>query len=114
MIVFQLEGWIYYQEPRKCGKENCSTCTGGSGHVYWWKRRKKVRTYIGKQLPTAIEYIRTQLEASQVTITTHIHLLQADINTLSKLKNGETLTKEEKFRLDQLGYGYCLLDLPQA
>lgn len=111
---FVLEGWTYYQEERRCGKPSCKTCQEVGAHFgYWWRRKKgSKREYIGRELPEEVNQLRTRLEATTATIESHISMLFNDIQLLQKLRNRQPLIKEEKFRLAELGYKYCLVDEP--
>ena len=61
MNRFELEGKIYYQQGRKCGRKTCACATGGPLHgPYWYSREHaggKV-DYIGRELPEAVEKAR--------------------------------------------------------
>ena len=56
--------YCWQQQRRKCGK-NCRTCQEKGGHgPYWykyWREGERVRSkYVGKQLPTDIEFLESK------------------------------------------------------
>ncbi len=76
MQRFTLQGSIYYQQFRKCGKGTCTTCANprSNGHgPYWYRRDRRTGKihYIGRHLPpqiTATQAARSTLRVDATAI----------------------------------------------
>ena len=114
---FYLEGVLYYQEFRKCGKSSCSVCRGREGHgPYWYSRNVDTgeRLYIGKELPDDVVMARSFLERSPVLLGLNSleAQLTARLNAVRKLQRREGLTEREKLYLVEFGLSGALVKKP--
>ena len=108
MDAFYLDGWHYTQQWRRCNKPECK-CNEGELHgPYWYKRHTKTRqqVYIGRNLKPAVVALVNERSAYEETIKAHIAQLAADQRLLQDLIEGQSLSLQERHRLEQLGYGH--------
>jgi hypothetical protein len=53
---FSLDGWTYYSQIRKCGKDGCKCAAGEPHGPYWYRRNRRSGEieYVGKELPDGV------------------------------------------------------------
>ena len=114
---FYLEGVLYYQEFRKCGKSSCTVCRGGDGHgPYWYSRNLDTgeRSYIGKELPEDVVLACSFLRRSSVLLglVSLEAQLMARLNAVRKLQRREALSDGERGYLVDCGLAEALVKKP--
>ena len=118
MDRFELQGIVYYQQGRKCGKPDCACVSGELHGPYWYSRDvayNKV-SYLGKELPENVAKARAALIKSQARIKAKIAEIADKVIQLEKQKNalkllsgGMALSPSHKAIIQKFGFGPCLV-----
>jgi len=118
MNRFELQGIIYYQQGRKCGKPDCVCASGELHGPYWYSRDMAYNkvSYLGKELPVNIAKARAALAKSQARIkakiaeiTDKVIQLEKQENALKLLLAGMALSPSHKAIVHKFGFGLCLV-----
>ena len=112
MDRFNLQGKIYYQQMRKCGKDNCRICREGNGHGPYWYVRDKTSgqvKYIGKSLPSTVERALEFYKLHRAEIVRMRERLRDELRAVEKLLAHMELTSEECAIIRTLGFGDALV-----
>lgn len=110
-MTFTIQGFTYYQQYRKCGKDGCK-CNHGEPHgPYWYKRSLNANRihYVGKDLPEHVEAAYEALMENRSKLHSTRRRLLDEANTIKKLLAGQRLTNAEKAIIDHLGFAECLV-----
>ncbi len=112
MDRFTLQGTIYYQQGRCCGRPGCKCASGRDEDLhgpYWYKHAGGTVTYIGRELPADVARVRA---AHQKMLTSMCHM-QAELldraDALGRLIRNEPLQDGDRALLERLGFGAAIL-----
>ena len=118
MNRFELQGIVYYQQGRKCGKPDCACASRELHGPYWYSRDvayNKV-SYLGKELPGDVAKARMALTKSQARIkakiaeiTDKVIQLEKQENALKLLSAGMALSSSHKAIIQKFGFRSCLV-----
>jgi hypothetical protein len=118
MDRFELQGIVYYQQGRKCGKPDCACASEELHGPYWYSRDvayNKV-SYLGKELPGNVAKARAALTKSQARIKAKIAeiaykviQLEKQENALKLLSAGMALSPSHKAIVQKFGFKSCLV-----
>lgn len=114
---FELEGIVYYQQTRKCGKKSCRCANGGPLHGPYWYTRDILSgrvEYLGKELPPVIVAVKKAHEFMLPMMTVRLRKLKAQADALEWLRRNAHLTANDKVRLIAMGFGDALVCEPGA
>jgi hypothetical protein len=108
---FSLDGWTYYSQIRKCGKDGCKCAAGEPHGPYWYRRNRRSGDveYVGKELPDGVGEAHFALSVQRADIMATQRKLLDQAQTLERLINGDVLTLAEKATVSDLGFGNCLV-----
>lgn len=113
---FELQGVVYYQQGRKCGRPTCR-CAQGLLHGPYWYARDLVSgavKYIGKRLPVEVEAARLWHDTLLPEMTARRRELQAQADALTKLIRHAPLSAADEALLEALGFGPALVSEPRG
>lgn len=110
---FNLEGWTYYQQGRKCGKPDCK-CQNGELHGPYWYKRDRYGTinYIGKELPADVATARAWHDILLHDIDKKRHILLTMYDAMTRLIRNESLTATDRQIIEYMGFGNTLVPRP--
>lgn len=108
---FSLDGWTYYYQTRKCGKDGCKCAAGAPHGPYWYRRNRRSGDveYVGKELPDGVGEAHFALSTQRAEIMATRRQLLDQAQALERLINGDALTLAEKAIVHELGFGNCLV-----
>jgi hypothetical protein len=112
MDRFILQGTIYYQQGRQCGRANCKCASGRDEDLhgpYWYKHSRGKVTYLGKELPAAVAEVRAAHERLLAQMSHKRLELLGQADALERLMHNEPLEDGDGAILEQLGFGAALL-----
>lgn len=118
MDRFELQGIVYYQQGRKCGKADCACAQGELHGPYWYARDVSYNkvSYLGKELPGNVVKARAALAKSQARIRAKIHEINAKVmaletqeNALKLLAAGMLVSAQHKALIRKMGFASCLV-----
>ena len=110
---FELQGYRFYRQGRKCNKDGCR-CQDGDLHGPYWFRRDQVKgtvKYIGTNLPDPVVWAYWACRKDAGAIVADIRELKSRLSILTKLQNQQRLTPSERMVLRELGYRECLINV---
>ncbi len=111
---FEIDGQIFYQQGRKCGKNNCQCANGQQHGPYWYRRNQesgKVR-YIGKNLSSEVVAAIEAIMADGEKIIDKRLELEEQSKALARLLAGESLSDSDCEIIKDFGFGACLVSGP--
>lgn len=108
---FNLEGWTYYQQGRKCGNPDCKCARGELHGPYWYKRNISSGTvfYIGKNLPGDIAAARTWHDLLLSDMVKRRRILATMFDAMTRLMKNEALSPQDRQIIQYLGFGQTLV-----
>ena len=115
MASFSLEGVTYYQQGRRCGRATCKCAQGELHGPYWYGRDMATGkvSYIGRELPQAVERARRDYNRLVVRMDRYIRDLSAQLEAVTKLRRYEPLTEQDRAVLRAMELGDALVqDVP--
>jgi len=111
---FELEGFAYYRQGRRCGRPGCK-CAAGELHGPYFYRRDLVSgkvAYVGKQLPEAVSAAREYHNAMLGMMLGERRRLAEQLDALSRLIGNRCLSESDRATLTALGFGAALVSEP--
>ncbi len=118
MDRFELQGSVYYQQGRKCGKSNCQCASGKLHGPYWYVRHIATGQvkYLGKELPVEVAQARATLKkvlpkirARQKELSDKRYALDKQIDALEYLMAGRAISDGDTKIIQSLEFGKCLV-----
>lgn len=107
---FWYNGWQYFAQGRRCGREGCACAAGEPHGPYWYRRRKSgAREYVGRELDRRLCQAVELRDGLAPALAAHVVQLQADSALLEAVMEGtRPLQLADKQRLDELGYAMLI------
>ena len=107
---FWYNGWQYFHQGRRCGREGCKCLAGELHGPYWYRRRKSsYREYVGRELDRRLLDAVGLRDSFRETLQYHIDVMEEQIALLQAVISGEReLDTADRLRLESLGYPMLL------
>ncbi len=108
---FEMDGFIYYQQGRKCGKKNCQCASGKLHGPYWYRRSTKSGRvhYVGKNLELGIvRAFEARLKNEEKIIEKRLKMID-EYEALGRLLAGESLSASDCKIICDFGLKRCLV-----
>lgn len=109
---FELEGQVYYQQGRRCGKPHCHCAEGELHGPYWYRRDSgtgKV-AYLGRQLPSEVQAARAARDRMWVEVRMVLDAQRKRADALARLLESQPLSARDREVIQDLGFGSCLVE----
>ena len=111
---FEIDGWVWYEQGRRCGKGSCKVCgDGGAGlHGPYWYRREVDSgrvVYVGKELPEEAARARGALAGRAADMRLMAAALERQARVLGRAAAGFALAPAERMVVEGLGFGVVLV-----
>lgn len=106
----ELQGLVYYQQYRRCGRRGCK-CQRGLGHgPYWYCRMETGRVrYVGKELSRSVQVACQARDAARSRLRMAMETKHAQYQALVTLWRNGVVSRRERRILAGLGFADCLL-----
>lgn len=113
MDRFNLEGHVYYQQGRKCGRPDCKCQRGELHGPYWYTRDDTGHVcYIGRELPSAIAAARSAHDRLLPVMERERRRLTTLLDAVHRLLRYDPLSAADRSALESLGLGAALVPQP--
>jgi hypothetical protein len=112
---FELEGAVYYQQGRKCGRSGCK-CARGDLHGPYWYRREVLTgkvVYLGRTLAPEVTSARQCHDLLLTAMVSERWALIRKADALARLIGNKALSNGDREIIEALGFGAALV-LPVA